>query len=125
MNMKKILIIASLILLFLAWFGFRDNLGHTRSEKTSLYLKICSQKLDDYFHEHSTYPTTEDGLISLLKKGAALDNEDAPVDAWGVKFNYKYPGVHNKDKYDLWSNGADKKPGGEGPNADITNWTNE
>ena len=36
---------------------------------------------------------------------------------------YKYaccPGQH--DDYDLWSEGADKAPGGEGENADVTSW---
>jgi len=51
-------------------------------------------------------------------KGPYLANE-IPVDPWGNKYIYKCPGVHNPSSYDVSSNGADGKPGG---NDDITNW---
>ena len=41
------------------------------------------------------------------------------TDAWDNAFQYKCPGTHNPQKYDLWSNGAD---GTSGTEDDITNW---
>ena len=42
-------------------------------------------------------------------------------DAWDMPLSYISPG--GKDpSYDLWSNGADKREGGEGADADIQSW---
>ncbi len=40
-------------------------------------------------------------------------------DPWGNNYHYLFPGKYNKDKYDLWSRGADNAQGGEGYNRDI------
>lgn len=52
------------------------------------------------------------------------------VDAYGQEFQYRYPGVKNTSKYDLWSKGKDKTNGKKGgdttPGADgsddICSW---
>ena len=51
-----------------------------------------------------------------------LKKADAMLDPWGEKFQYEAPGSHNPHSYDLWTQGADAAPGGEGGNADIGNW---
>ena len=44
-----------------------------------------------------------------------------PKDPWGNAYKYRCcPGQHGE--YDLWSEGADGAPGGEGENADVTSW---
>src|SRR3989304_4319080 len=44
-----------------------------------------------------------------------------PKDSWGNPYKYRCcPGQHGE--YDLWSEGADGAPGGEGENADIVSW---
>ena len=45
-----------------------------------------------------------------------------PLDPWGEPYHYDCPGNHNKKGVDIYSYGPDKAPGGEGDNADITNW---
>lgn len=40
-------------------------------------------------------------------------------DAWGRELQYKRPGEHNQDSYDLWSWGQD---GQDGTEDDIGNW---
>ena len=44
-------------------------------------------------------------------------------DPWGNSYQYRSPGQYGAKTYDLWSNGADSQPGGEGNNEDVTNWT--
>ena len=39
-----------------------------------------------------------------------------------VDGDYRVPGEHNAHSFDLFSYGADGTEGGEGPNADVTNW---
>ena len=47
--------------------------------------------------------------------------EKIPVDPWGNKFFYEYPGKHNPNGYDLLSAGPDGKAGTDD---DIGNWMN-
>jgi general secretion pathway protein G len=46
-----------------------------------------------------------------------------PKDPWGNPYRYRCcPGQFGE--YDLWSEGADGAPGGDGENADVTSWEN-
>ena len=51
---------------------------------------------------------------------AYLDGNAIPPDQWGNPWNYRQPGQHRADSFDLWSNGPD---GREGGGDDIANWT--
>ncbi len=70
------------------------------------------------------YPTTEQGLAALRTapegatgwKGPYLERD--PIDPWQKPYQYRQPGVHNKDSYDLWSFGPD----GVESDDDIGNW---
>jgi len=84
-------------------------------------------KLDNGF-----YPETQQGLDALLAKptvgrippnyreGGYLEQNKIPLDPWGDHYIYVSPGVHGD--FDIISYGADGKEGGEGKDADITNW---
>ena len=94
-------------------------------------LRALSAALDLYKLDNLIYPTTEQGLDALVHKPTGLPAgahykddgyiEAVPKDPWGGNYQFLYPGQHNN--YDLYSNGADGIPGGEGFNADIGNWT--
>lgn len=87
-----------------------------------------AQALDLYKLDNGRYPTTEQGLAALVTKPetdpipgnwkACLDR--VPNDPWGHPYQYANPGQHGE--IDVWSLGADGKPGGEGNDADIGNW---
>jgi len=84
-------------------------------------------KLDNGF-----YPTTEQGLDALITKpvtgqipntykdGGYLEQRKIPLDPWGNPYVYLCPGTHGD--FDIISFGADGKEGGEGKDADITNY---
>lgn len=84
-------------------------------------------KLDSGF-----YPETGQGLEALIKKpeqgrspnsyreGGYLEQKKIPQDPWGNPYIYASPGLHGD--FDILSYGADGKEGGEGKDADITNW---
>jgi general secretion pathway protein G len=81
--------------------------------------------------DNARYPTTEQGLDALIHEadgaksfppGGYLQKRRIPQDAWGNPFEYEQPGQNNSHSFDLWSYGADDKPGGEGVDADIGNW---
>jgi general secretion pathway protein G len=55
------------------------------------------------------------------REGGYLDKGRGLKDPWGREYKYLSPGQHNAD-FDLWSMGPDGEDGGEGKNADVTNW---
>lgn len=89
-----------------------------------------SQGLKLYRLDNGRYPTTEQGLAALVvkptteplpqnwKTNGYLDK--LPKDPWGHDYKYLQPGVHGE--VDIFTQGADGAPGGEGLDADIGNW---
>lgn len=76
------------------------------------------------------YPSTAEGMQALLTAPAGkaerwhgpyidASGDRVPVDPWGEPYQYRYPGVKNKDSYDLFSKGPDKT---EGTGDDVGNW---
>ncbi|MDF3057523.1 MAG: ral secretion pathway protein GspG [Rariglobus sp.] len=76
------------------------------------------------------YPSTAEGIQALVTapqnkgdswKGPYIETPGGklPLDPWQEPYVYRYPGVKNKDSYDLFSKGADKA---EGTPDDIGNW---
>ncbi|WP_310633425.1 type II secretion system major pseudopilin GspG, partial [Paraburkholderia sp.] len=62
-------------------------------------------------------PTT-DPVPNNWKDGGYL--ERLPNDPWGNPYQYLNPGVHGE--IDVFSYGADGKPGGAGNDADVGSW---
>ncbi|RBP48139.1 type II secretion system protein G [Roseimicrobium gellanilyticum] len=76
------------------------------------------------------YPSEKDGGLGsvVLRRHKDEDKEEIGEpeevteklkDPWGRRFRYRFPGVHKKDSYDLYSLGAD---GIEDTEDDIKNW---
>ncbi|MDH5638384.1 MAG: type II secretion system major pseudopilin GspG, partial [Nitrospinota bacterium] len=90
-------------------------------------LSTINQALKLYKLDNYMYPTSEQGLKALLEKptiepipknwktGGYLDF--LPIDPWGNEFVYLYPG--RRREIDIYSYGADGRPGGEGIYADV------
>lgn len=103
-------------------------LGGARQDTAAIQVKRLSTVVELYALDVGQYPATEDGLAALLSEpvgtkrwaGPYLDDEDALTDPWGNPYHYRHPGEHRD--FDLWSLGADGRPGGDGDAADITNW---
>ena len=62
--------------------------------------------------------TTASETEALLLEGGYI--KKLPDDPWGNAYLYASPGKHGA--FDVWTNGADGKEGGEGINADIGSW---
>jgi general secretion pathway protein G len=83
-----------------------------------------------YKLDNGTYPSNEQGLLALVKKpdrGDVPRNwkpggylEKLPQDPWGTDYQYLNPGI--RGEVDVFSLGADRKPGGENYDADIGSW---
>ena len=62
------------------------------------------------------------GRVVAFGHGGYLQKGRVPADPWGNSYEYEQPGQNNSYSFDLWSLGADGKPGGEGVDADLGNW---
>lgn len=101
-----------------------------QSGAAALQIKQIEGWLDLYRLDCNQYPTTDQGLDALLNKpgsGADCPNYDPsgyaegvtkiPVDPWGTPYQYT---CNDGINYEIVSLGADRQPGGEGNNGDIS-----
>lgn len=107
----------------------KARLATARAQITQL-----ESALEFYRMDNGRYPTSEQGLDALVREpsgdpaprnyppGGYLKKADALLDPWGESFLYANPGSHNEHSYDLWTQGADAAPGGEGGDSDMGNW---
>ena len=93
-------------------------------------IASISQALKLYKLDNQRYPTTDQGLQSLVTKPSTPPIpsnwkssgylEKMPVDPWGNPYQYLYPGTHSE--IDIFSLGVDGAIGGEGNDVDIGSW---
>lgn len=109
---------------------FMDEPDRARAVKARQDIEAIVTALNLYRLDNHLYPSTQQGLEALVdrpsgrpeaanwKAGGYL--ERLPNDPWGRPYLYLNPGVHGD--IDVWSNGANGQPGGEGADAEIGNW---
>ncbi len=108
-----------------------DSLDESKVETTKIQIHNLETALDNYKRRHGSYPSTEQGLDALVTKPSVGDipenyppdgyMKSVPKDGWGNPFIYYSPGIAGH-KVEIISLGGDKKEGGEGVDADLTNY---
>lgn len=90
-------------------------------------IAALMQALKLFKLDNGRYPSAEQGLQALVKPpqgGGAMPVtpylDRLPNDPWGHPYQYQIPGTHGD--IDVFSLGADSKPGGDVGNADIGSW---
>ncbi|MGP1276489.1 MAG: type II secretion system major pseudopilin GspG [Caulobacterales bacterium] len=101
-----------------------------RIEKARADIGRIEQAVEMFRLDMGRYPTTDEGLEVLVTapadpRLAARFPEGGyinrlPEDPWAGQYQYMAPGEHGR--FDVWTLGADGRPGGEGNDADIGNW---
>lgn len=100
-----------------------------RSERTAAKAQIdaLDKALDAYRMDMGRYPSANEGLTALVQQPAGdarwrgpYLKGGVPLDPWGTAFQYRSPGTNGRD-FDLLSLGRDRRPGGGGDDADISN----
>lgn len=106
------------------------NVDRARLQQLSTDMKTLETTLKMYRLDNFVYPSTEQGLQSLVdkpdidpipknwKKDGYIDR--LPKDPWGNDYLYVSPGEHGE--FDIYSLGADGVVGGEGQAKDRGNW---
>ena len=121
------------ILAILAALVIPRIMGRTDDAKRTaakVQIRNIEGALQLYKLDNGVYPSTEQGLKALVEKpsvgvipkkwkiGGYLPK--LPEDSW--QNPYKYLSPSQKGDYEIISLGTDGEVGGEGINADITNW---
>ncbi|MBH1405743.1 MULTISPECIES: type II secretion system major pseudopilin GspG [Stenotrophomonas] len=90
-------------------------------------IAALMQALKLFKLDNGRYPSAEQGLQALVKPplgGGTMPVtpylDRLPNDPWGHPYQYQIPGTHGD--VDVFSLGADSKPGGDAGNADIGSW---
>jgi general secretion pathway protein G len=125
----EILIVVVIIGLLASLVGPQlfKKVGSSRQKTAQAQMSMIETALKMFRLDIGRYPTTEEGLKSLVIKPESLRawdgpylEKDVPLDPWGNSYIYKCPG--EKSEYEIISYGADGKPEGDGENKDIKSW---
>jgi len=103
------------------------QIGKSETKAARAQIDAFEKALEVYRLDTGRYPATEQGLDALMKQPAGETRWQGPYlkkalpqDPWQHAYVYRYPGEHGD--YDILSYGRDGKAGGEGEDADVTNW---
>jgi general secretion pathway protein G len=130
-TLLEILVVLGIIglLVGLAVSNFDKIFGDAKKDIVKIFVSQSMQAPLTVYRIHmGDYPTTAEGLQALIDppagkadrwRGPYLKDSKLPLDPWQEPYQYRYPGVKNKNSYDLWSKGPDKTDGTED---DIGNW---
>ncbi len=113
---------------FLLYRGHEKQLRRIRQEKIQEDFDRMCAALILYFQDHGAYPSNDQGLGVLVRKGdessgsgespVAADNlERVPLDPWGNPYAYRASGSADEITLICW--GADGAQGGAGESADV------
>ena len=128
-TLMELLVVLAILGLLMSLVGPQvlNQLGGAKTKTAGIQIKDLEQALEMYKLDVGRYPTSEQGLDSLVNKPAGLVGwngpylkSDVPVDPWNNKYHYKNPGEHGD--IDIFSYGQDGSPGGDGEDADVGNW---
>jgi general secretion pathway protein G len=128
-TLLELLVVMVIIGLLAAYVGpkYFAQIGKSEVKTTKAQIVALEKALDQYRLDTGHYPTTEQGLGALVTKPSNELKWDGPYlskavpnDPWGNPYVYKSPGDHGD--LDIMSYGRDGRPGGDGEDADITNW---
>lgn len=88
-----------------------------RVAKARADLAVLANAVKAYYAEHGRYPDPAGGLDALVPEYL----EQTIRDPWGGAYQYELPGEEHAFDVICW--GADGRSGGDGADADLTNWT--
>jgi general secretion pathway protein G len=124
--MVVVVIIGILAVLIVPRVLGRTDEARVAAAKHDIAAIVQSLKL--YRLDNGRYPSSEQGLQALVAKPQSSPVptnwrqyiDSLPKDPWGNAYQYLSPGVHGE--IDVFSFGADGRPGGSGADGDVGSW---
>lgn len=128
-SLIELMIVMAILVLIATVVGpeLWGKFGKAKQKTAKTQIEMLMATLDAYRLDVGSYPSEQEGLEALINDpgndkwdGPYLRKKIIPNDPWDEPYQYKNPGEHGD--VDIFSNGADKKEGGEKENADIGSW---
>jgi general secretion pathway protein G len=102
------------------------SLDVAKDQRVEVDIQTFTTQLGTYESQNLFLPTTAQGLKALLERPTSEPQPKRwrplltkmPIDPWGSPYQYRYPGVKNPDRFDLFSLGRDRVESSD----DIGNW---
>jgi general secretion pathway protein G len=126
-TLLELLVVIVILGLLAAYVGpkYFAQLGKSEVTIAKAQIEAFEKSLDTFRLDVGRYPTTEEGLNSLVTAPASAGakwngpylKKGVPPDPWGHPYQYKAPG--SKSEFEIISLGRDGQPGGSGEDADI------
>lgn len=124
-----VIILSTLAAMIVPRFAGRGEEAKVAAAQADVQAHLSSA-LDLYELDNGRFPSTAQGLGALLEaptaspaparwKGPYLKKKGGLMDPWGNPYQYRSPGAHNTQDYDVFSFGPDGAEGGED---DVSNW---
>lgn len=128
-EIMAVVVIMGMLMATLA-VGIANQLDKARVSNAKAQILRIEQALEFYQLDNARFPTADQGLQALVTRPtsppeprsynpAGYIKPDALKDPWDQPFQYRIPGEHNPQTFDIWSIGPDGVEGGD----DITNWS--
>ena len=124
----ELLVVLVILTLLAGLVGPRvlDQLGGAKAKTARIQIAEIEQSIDLFKLDVGRYPTDAEGLRALVERPSTAPGwtgpylkKGLPADPWGAAYLYKNPGRNGGP--DVFSLGADGKPGGDSDNADVFN----
>ncbi len=113
-----------------------DRLDEAKIETSKTQMKVFEEALDQFRRDNGFYPSTEQGLQSLVERPTIgrmpkrypskgyLKGGKVPKDPFDCDYQYYSPGIQGHE-YEIYSLGRDCQEGGDGVDADISSFEAE
>lgn len=118
------------LLAAIVFINLRPADKQTAHEQAEADIAMLYQAVETYRLDLFAYPTPAQGLQALVTVPQGIPHADRyrkggylsrlPIDPWGHPYRYQIPG--KRSQFDIYSLGADGRPGGNGENADFGVW---
>jgi general secretion pathway protein G len=127
MTLIELLVVLVILTLVAGLIGptVLNQLGGAKTKTAGLQVKAIEQALDVFKLDVGRYPSSAEGLRSLIERPGSANGwsgpymRELPNDPWNAPYQYKFPGRNGAP--DVFTYGADGKVGGEGEDADVFN----
>ena len=127
-TLVELLVVLVILVLLASIIGPRviGYLGSSRTKTAQIQIESLVTSLELYHIDVGRYPTTPEGLASLIKapgkvagwNGPYVTKGVIPTDPWNQPYQYRAPG--KTGPFDLFTLGRDGKEGGSNEDADVS-----
>jgi len=132
-TLVEMLVVITIIALIMSLVGPQvlNYLSESKVKAAKIQMQSFSSALDLLYLDTGRYPSSAEGLDTLVKRtgampgwnGPYLKGGNVPNDPWGKPYVYRSP--TERGKFQILSYGSDGQEGGTGTAADIATANND